>query len=177
MTGNQTTIRHCGEGDFEQIQKLLIDAFPTKAESELVNELRSADRIVCEMVVTDNDAIVGHIAFSPVQIEYTPGDVNNVLRGVGLAPLAVSRDHQGCGIGSKLVEFAIKDSLIGKQDFVVVLGYPGFYTRLGFQKASNFGLKNDYSVDEEFMVIELVSDCLRTINGTVKFCEEFARFE
>ena len=177
MTGNQTTIRHCVEGDFEQIQKLLIDAFPTKAESELVNDLRSAERIVCELVATDNDLIAGFIAFSPVQIEYTTGDVNTALRGVGLAPLAVSKQYQGCGIGSKLVEVAMKDSLIGQQDFVVVLGYPGFYTRLGFQKASNFGLKNDYGVDEEFMVIELVSDCLRTITGTVKFCEEFAKFE
>jgi predicted N-acetyltransferase YhbS len=44
--------------------------------------------------------------------------------------------------------------------FVVVLGDPDFYRHFEFQEASLRGLRNEYGVDDPFMVLELRSGLL-----------------
>jgi putative acetyltransferase len=60
---------------------------------------------------------------------------------------------------------------------VVVLGEPGFYGRFGFQRASNFGITNEYGVDEPFMALELVPGALNDVKGLVRYGSEFAGLE
>jgi putative acetyltransferase len=55
----------------------------------------------------------------------------------------------------------------------VILGDPKYYSRFGFQKASNVGLQNEYGVDDEFMVIRFTK-C--HMSGLVKYAPEFAMF-
>jgi putative acetyltransferase len=55
-----------------------------------------------------------------------------------------------------------------------VLGGPEYYSRFGFQKASDIGLQNEYGVNEEFMVIPLSEH--RLPRGVVRYASEFAMF-
>lgn len=59
----------------------------------------------------------------------------------------------------------------------MVLGEPACYRRFGFRRALDRGLRNDYGVDEEFMVLELYPVAMRAISGTVRYSPEFSAVE
>jgi putative acetyltransferase len=54
------------------------------------------------------------------------------------------------GIGARLIREGLRDLDF---DYCVVLGDPHYYQRFGFEKASRFGIRNEYGVDEELMVL------------------------
>lgn len=155
--------------DINQVRALLGEAFPTLAESKLVDSLRANGKVVVSLVaVNENDEVLGHILFSPVSTT-PPSEV----RGIGLAPVAVRVDVQSLGIGSRLIGEGLRVCKELEYDYCVVLGGPKYYQRFGFEKASTFGLQNEYGVDDEFMVIRF-SDRLPV--GLVKYAQEFALF-
>ena len=60
---------------------------------------------------------------------------------------------------------------------VVVLGYPGFYSRFGFQVASSLGIQCQYDVpDPVLMVAELAEGALGSISGLARYQPEFEGF-
>ena len=137
-------------------------------EAQLVERLRQHGRLVVSIVAELDGQIVGHIAFSFVEIA---GLLNRPV-GVGLAPLAVSPKIQGRGVGARLVReglFACEREGVG---FVVVLGEPGYYKRFGFKKASRFGVENEYGATDAFMILELKPDSMRA--GRILYAPEFA---
>ena len=121
-------------------------AFPAPLEAQLVAALRDAGDLTLSLVVTLDDQLVAHIAFSPITIDSRP------TAGLGLAPVAVHPDHQNQGLGSRLIRAGLDACDSRDVPLVVVLGEPGYYHRFVFQTASAFGLTNEYGVDEPFMV-------------------------
>ena len=162
------TIRPEQPTDATGIRAVLMSAFPTDAEARLVEALRASGRLTISLVAEEGGRVVGHVAFSPVTIDGKEG-------GLGLAPVAVASDYQRRGVGRQLIEDGIKRARESVTTFVVVLGHPEYYPRFGFQKASNFGLQNEYGADDAFMVLELRSGGLPN-GGLVKYCDEFAMF-
>ena len=61
-----------------------------------------------------------------------------------------------------------------KYDYVVVLGDPKYYQCFGIEKASEFGMKNEYGVGDEFMVIQFTVD--GELRGSVRYLLEFSVF-
>lgn len=161
-------IRNEETKDIEQIREIVCAAFPTDAESRLVDTLRADGQAVISLVAVGSDQVLGHILFSPVST--TPsGDA----RGIGLAPVAVRPNVQSQGIGSELIREGLRLGGELGYDYCVVLGSPKYYSRFGFAKASNFDLQNEYGVDDEFMVIRFTE---RNVNGLVKYAPEFSMF-
>jgi predicted N-acetyltransferase YhbS len=68
---------------------------------------------------------------------------------MGLAPLAVLPDHQGQGIGSTLVRHGLKIPGERYCPFIIVLGHPAYYSRFGFERASQHGLACQWEVPDE----------------------------
>jgi putative acetyltransferase len=58
-------------------------------------------------------------------------------------------------------------------DYCVVLGDPKYYQRFGFEKASPLGIRNEYGVDDEFMLIRFTE---RGVAGLVQYAPEFNMF-
>jgi putative acetyltransferase len=161
-------IRNEEEKDIEQVREIVRMAFPTEAESKLVDALRANGKATISLVAVDGDQVLGHILFSPVSTT-PPGEVI----GIGLAPVAVYPEVQSNGIGSRLIREGLR---LGKElgfDYCVVLGGPKYYQRFGFEEASPFGIRNEYGVDNEFMLMRF-SD--RIVTGLVKYAPEFAMF-
>ncbi|MEO8358219.1 MAG: N-acetyltransferase [Chloroflexota bacterium] len=75
--------------DIDQVRSVLRAAFPTEAESKLVDALREKGKATISLVATSDDQVLGHILFSPVST--TP---SSEPRGIGLAPVAVHPDFQ-----------------------------------------------------------------------------------
>ena len=160
--------------DIEQVRGILRSVFPTHAENKLVDALRENGKAILSRVAVDHEDVLGHILFSAVST--TPpeeGAAPDEAKGIGLAPVAVRPDSQSLGIGSALIQNGLDLCKGLGFDYCVVLGSPEYYGRFGFQKASRFGLSNEYGVDEEFMVIRF-SD--RPVSGLVRYAPEFDMF-
>lgn len=96
-------------------------------EAQIIAALRAAGALSVSLVAVEGEALLGHVAVSPVQIsDGTPG-------WYGLGPLAVLPARQGQGIGSQLMHAAL-DALraLGAQG-CVLLGEPEYYGRFGFR--------------------------------------------
>lgn len=162
----ESEIRNEGYKDINQVRAILQAAFPSDAESKLVDSLRASGKAIISLVAVNGDMVLGHILFSPVTTS-PPSDA----RGIGLAPVAVRPDVQSQGIGSELCREGLQLCRELGFDYCVVLGNPEYYSRFGFKKASDLGVGNEYGVDEEFMLIKF-SAC--DVSGVAKYAPEFA---
>jgi putative acetyltransferase len=165
----QISIRAEEAKDIDQIREVLQGAFPTPAESKLVDVLRANGKAIISLVAVNGIEVLGHILFSPVST--TPP---SNTKGLGLAPVAVHPEVQSQGIGLKLIREGLRRCEDLGYDYCVLLGAPDYYQRFGFQRASMFGLQNEYGVDHEFMVI-LFSN-RQPAPGMVHYASEFAQF-
>ena len=143
-------------------------AFPTAAEADLVEKLRKTGKASVSLVAEDEGRIVGHILFSPVTFD-PPLDVV----AFGLAPMAVLPGHEKHGVGRRLVQNGLAESHSNGACMVVVLGDPGYYGRFGFERASRHGLRNEFGVEENFMVFMLDSHEHPPPGTMVKYAPEF----
>jgi putative acetyltransferase len=159
--------------DAVAIRRVLEAAFPTPAEAHLVGLLRDGGHLGVSLVAERDGEIVGHIAFSPVDVEGAAGEGG----GSGLAPLAVLPAYQRQGIGGRLVREGLAACERMGSGFVVVLGEPEYYQRFGFTRADRRGLGNEYGADEAFMVLELRSGGIPADGGLIRYGPEFAAFD
>lgn len=56
---------------------------------------------------------------------------------------------------------------------MVVLGDTEYDARFGFERASEYGLGNEYGADDGFMVMPLTDGALEDVSGTVTYRPEF----
>jgi len=163
-------IREEKDSDKEIIWKVNAEAFETEAEANLVNALRDSGIHFISLVAEEDEEIVGHIIFTPVELM---GD-DSGLKLMGLAPMAVLTKLRKKGIGSQLVKTGIEKCSTQGYDAVVVLGYPEYYPKFGFVPSVKYGIKSEYDVhDEAFMVLELKEGSLKDKNGVIKYHAAF----
>jgi putative acetyltransferase len=146
-------------------------AFEQPGEADLVDSLRSSGGVSLSLVaVDDTGTVVGHILFSPVELE-TPSET---MEAFGLGPMAVLPTMQRQGIGGDLIREGIQRLRRSDKEIVVVLGHPEYYPRFGFQLASNFGVHWEHDApDEAFMLLELRPGALEGRGGVVRYRSEF----
>ena len=126
------TIREEQPGDIASIHALTRAAFAKAKQSDgneqdIIDALRADGDLTLSLVATNMDeAIVGHIAFSPVAIS------DGTKGWYGAGPVSVMPTRQRTGIGSELAEDGIERlRKIGAKG-IVLLGDPGYYDRFGF---------------------------------------------
>lgn len=162
------TIRPERAPDFPAVRKVHEAAFPTPVEADLVEKLRAAGKAAVSLVAEGENGIVGHIVFSPVSFD-PPVDV----MAFGLAPMAVLPGHEKHGVGRRLVQNGLAECHARGACLVVVLGDPPYYQRFGFERASRHGLRNEFGVEEAFMVFMLESGRHPEPGTMVKYAPEF----
>lgn len=118
----------------EELQKkaaaLLFRAFNnSKYEEKLIDDLRLNDKEIFEWVAIHRNMVIGYIAFT-----HAYKDEEKV--GLHLAPIAIHPEYQRQGIGTEMMNFALRQKEI-KDKVIFVLGKPGFYQHFGFEKCQN----------------------------------------
>ncbi|MDH4873477.1 N-acetyltransferase [Pseudomonas sp. BN515] len=118
--------------DIETISRLTEAAFRHEAHSShteqfIVNALRRAGRLTISLVAEEGDAIVGHVAISPVTLS------SGATGWYGLGPISVWPERHGQGIGSTLMRAALAELHRLGGTGCVLLGDPGYYGRFGFE--------------------------------------------
>ena len=165
------TIRPEKPGDAAQVRHINELAFGQPAEAGLVEKLQQAC-VDSLSLVAEDDAVVGHILFTPVVIE----SAGRRVVGMGLAPMAVHPDRQRQGIGSRLVKRGLDILRDRGCPFVVVVGHPEYYPRFGFQPASGHGLASQWEgvPDAAFMVAILDTQAMAGVSGVARYRDEFS---
>lgn len=161
------TIRNEQPADIDTITQLTESAFKSETHSSqteqfIVNTLRRADQLTISLVAVAGDTILGHVAISPVTIS------SEATGWYGLGPISVSPDHQGQGIGSKLMKASLAELQRLGGLGCVVLGNPAYYGRFGFKAYP--GLVLSGVPPEYFQVLSFGSDLP---SGTVRYHEAF----
>lgn len=160
--------------DYAAVRTVNERAFGRSAEADLVDALRRMADPFVSLVAVRKDEIVGHIFFSPVEIDPEPSSCT----ALGLAPMAVLPQYQKQGIGSQLVRRGLSTCKELGFSAVFVLGHSSYYPRFGFEPARQMGFQSEYDVpDEVFMALELQPHALERCGGTVKYHPEFGRME
>lgn len=157
-------IRHESENDYREVEELVRDSFwnvyrPGAYEHFIVHNLRDDESFLENLayVIEDDGKIVGHINYSIGTISYESG----IVPAVVLGPLAIDKNCQNQGLGSKLINFTLG---IAKDDcipFVLVIGNEDYYSRFGFVSASKYNIYLDGTdLDEEnpFFMIKVFDE-------------------
>ena len=74
------------------VAKLAVDLLAEKTIPEILS-----------LVAREIETTLGHVAFSPVKVEFNESSKASIL-----APLAVHPEHQQKKVGSRLIEFGIE---------------------------------------------------------------------
>ena len=122
------TVRDARAEDSDAIRELHVAAFPTAAEADLVERLRSAGDALISLVAIDELRVIGHVLFSRMDVEAD----DQTLAGMALAPVAVASDYRAMGIGAALIHAGLRVAESRGADIVFVLGDPAYYRRFGF---------------------------------------------
>ena len=114
--------------DEKAIRNVLLAAFPSALEADLVERLRLDCDCEIALVAQAGREIVGHAMLSRMQAEAD----GRAYRALGLGPVAVLPEWQRQGIGSALIERGLSAARELGGDLVFVLGEPAYYRRFGF---------------------------------------------
>lgn len=164
-----------------EVAEVHAQAFGRSDEASMVHAVRSAGLATISLVAQKSPderqphhwPVVGHILLSPVSVDGVAHQ--DAPRGLGLAPLAVLPAYQRQGVGTRIVQAALRRAKLLGYAYVVVLGHPPYYPRFGFVPASRFGLSYEREVpDEVFMALPLVPGALDGVSGVVRYLPAFS---
>ena len=163
--GSTVNIRESNEGDIDSIYKLHKNAFGEPegpVVAKLACDILNTDtkEHIYSFVVERKENVIGHIIFSPVNIE----GVEKVSAYI-LAPLAISKNYQKQGLGAQLIKHGLNKLKADGTGVVFVLGDPNYYGRSGFQAGSKVLAPYELEYPEAWMSKELKEGVLSNVHG------------
>jgi len=163
----KTVIRKETNADAGMISEVTIAAFKTleisnHTEQFIIEALRAAKALTVSLVAEIDGRIIGHIAFSPVNIS------DGTPNWYGLGPVSVLPEHQRKGIGKSLIQQGLSQLKDLNAQGCCLVGHPDYYKKLGFKNLS--GLVHEGVPQEVFLAMSFDGHIPQ---GTVTFHEGF----
>ena len=164
-------IRQESRTDYRKIRELNDGAFGSTEESQLIDKLRTASKVLLSLVAEEGDDIIGHILFSRIQLD---GPDSSEI--AALATMCVSSVHQKKGIGGALIQQGLRILRQRGESAVFVVGANRFFPKFGFSSSLARQFQCEYAGDS-FFAHELQPGWMKDKSGTVVYPEAFKRFE
>lgn len=125
-------IRKEENNDLKAITQVTIAAFenhPFSRQTEhfIINALRAAGVLTISLVAEINGQVVGHIAFSPIDIS------DDTTNWYGLGPVSVLPAHQKQGIGKALIDEGLSLLKGMNAQGCALVGLLEYYQKFGFK--------------------------------------------
>jgi len=158
--------------DVRAIDVVNLSAFEGEVEARFVTAMRQLPTFVPELslVAEFNGRIVGHILLSKVKLRREDGEVDILVLG----PMSVVPSQSHRGIGTELLQSAIDRAGALGYGAIVVVGYPEYYRRSGFQDAANWNMHYSLPVPEDVITaVELKPGTLGK-GGSIAFPAHFS---
>jgi len=182
---SEIIIRQETKSDYDAILRLTYEAFltlyyPEKRRMDehfLVFLLQDSDSVIPELcfVAEMDGEIVGHILYTKSRIERADGTEADTIT---FGPVSVVPKFHKQGIGKKLVHHSMEKAQEMGYGAVLIVGVPTYYPKLGFKRASEYGLSlADGSSPDAFMVHELTAGYLSGRSAVGRFAPEFEAAE
>ena len=157
--------------DFNAVRSVHAEAFaPSTVEPQLVDDLRTEGALVNEfcLVATEDDQVIGHIAFSRATLD--PGSGHEILV---LAPMAVLPNHQRSGVGAQLIGQSLRRAHLTDFPLVSVVGHADYYPRFGFEPARPLNIHPPFDVPDEAWMAKRLPGYTPEARGTVTYADAF----
>ncbi|MBX2801317.1 MAG: GNAT family N-acetyltransferase [Myxococcales bacterium] len=170
LGGGELHVRAEIPADVATVRSVVSAAFGQHEEADIVDALRG-QRGVLLFVADRSGSIVGHVAFSPVEVH----DGGGSWHSIALGPVAVRASQQRRGVGTALIEHGLEACREAGHELCFVLGHPSYYPRFGFQPAlpHGFTLSGFDFPGDAFMVAELSPGALSDRTGEVRYSGAF----
>ena len=150
------------ENDYFEVENMVRNSFwniyrPGAFEHFIVHQLRQDESFIRNLayVIEDDGKIIGHINYSNGKINYE----NHINDEVVLGPIAVDKEYQNQGLGTKLIEYTL--DLACDYPYVFVIGDENYYSRFGFESASKYGIYmdgTDFNEENPFFMIKIFDE-------------------
>lgn len=157
-------VRPLAPRDAAAVRAVNCAAFPKPEEADLVEALRGENAVLLELVAEDSSRVLGHILFSRMWVGQT--------EAVALAPVAVLPAFQKQGIGGALIRTGLLALRERGERIVIVLGWPAYYPRFGFETKNTSGWTHPFPPDH-YMALELQPGALDGVTGEVRYARAF----
>jgi len=163
-------IRKERESDYREVEEATREAFwnlyvPGCDEHYLVRKMRRSPYFIPELVfVAEWDGrIVGSIFFTK---SYVADKQGREYETITFGPVSVLPELHGGGIGSQLIEYAIREAVKLGYRAILIYGYYAYYQRFGFRHAKDFGISNpDGQYPYAHLALELCEGALDGVEG------------
>ena len=134
--------------------------------SELSSRIDNLE-IIC-FGTYEERSVIGSIFFTRLRF-------NEVIQVYMLAPVAVSTQHQGKGVGQALINYGLKELKNRSVAVAITYGDPSFYSKVGFQPLSENIIKAPLklSMPGGWLGQSLTGGPIPTINGSPTCVKEF----
>ena len=138
------------EADYLEVEKMVRDSFwniyrPGAFEHFIVHQLRDDESFIRNLayVIEEDGKIIAHICYSKGYLQFE----NQREDAVVLGPVAIAKDYQNQGLGTKLIRYTL--DLAEEYPYVFVIGDENYYRRFGFESASKYKIYLDGTDLEE----------------------------
>jgi putative acetyltransferase len=152
------------ERHYAGVRQLLVEAFPTPAEADLVEQLRRNGDVVISLAAIDGERVVGHAMFSAMRAPF---------KALGLGPVSVVSDMRRQGVAAELIKQGIARAHAEQWDAIFVLGSPAYYSRFGFSADAASGFVSPYA-GPDLMELALGDAVLAPRSGRIDYAPAFA---
>lgn len=168
------TIRPERPEDYASIRRVVVAAFESTSEGDLVDNIRASEHYIPELsLVAEIDGeVVGHVMVSRVHLV----DGSRRREAHSIAPVAVTPSTQGQGVGGALIRRVIEIADSIGLPLLLLEGSPTYYGRFGFEHAAPHGIHfdlPDWAPAEAAQVYRLES-YQPSIAGRVEYPPAFA---
>jgi putative acetyltransferase len=144
----KVVFRAAGPRDRASTRQVVDAAFRPEDVVTFLDALRADGCILGEWLAEDSSGPIALIVFSRVWIAQQNG---GQLDAAMLTPLAVRPDRQRLGIGTQLMDYALKSLEARGETLFFVLGHPRFYPRAGFSSILAQTVTSPWSGNPAFM--------------------------
>ncbi|UNT01381.1 N-acetyltransferase [Streptomyces tubbatahanensis] len=155
--------------DIAAIRDIVLAAFPTPQEADIVDALRADPEAwiagLSTVATAPDGAPVGHALLTRCHVDGRPA--------LALAPCAVLPSFQRTGAGSAAIRAALDAARDMGENLVVVLGHADYYPRFGFTRASRFGIRAPFEVPDEAMMAMALDEARDLPAGTIRYPAAF----
>lgn len=164
-------IRTVTKNDYDEIYKFIQEAFKTAevsdgTEQDFVQTLRKSRNYLPELEFDayNNNLLISHIMLTKQNLI-----CNKPVNAVLVAPFSIKLEYRNSGIGSALMQHALKEAVKQNYSAAFLIGNPEYYKRFGFRQCIEYNIKNISEVPDKFVLAhELVPNSFKNITGEIK---------
>jgi predicted N-acetyltransferase YhbS/ubiquinone/menaquinone biosynthesis C-methylase UbiE len=155
--------------DRMHIRDVLLAAFPTPLEADLVDALRADPQAwipeLSWVSLTDDGTVAGYSLLTRCHVGGAPA--------LALGPCAVRPECQSRGAGSAAIRAGLEQARKLGENLVVVLGHAEYYPRFGFVRASQFGISATFDVPDENLMALALDPSAPVPSGVIRYAPPF----